>query len=66
MENKGTSIGNLTIDVKLGVDWQTMRTCLNLVEMYLNTYETETLVINCDEAPNWDLDIKYRELKDKE
>lgn len=61
MENKGTSIGNLTIDIKLGVDYQTMRTCLNLIEMYLNTYESETLVINCDEPPNWDLTIGSRE-----
>lgn len=61
MEHKETNISSLTMDVKLGVDWQTMRTCLNLVEMYLNTYKSETLVINCDEPPNWDLAIEPRE-----
>ena len=54
-------IGALTIDVKLSVDYDTMQSCLKLLELYLNSHDSETLMILCDEVGNWDLAVVGRQ-----
>lgn len=54
---KDTKIGSLLVDVKLSVDYDTMKACLKLLELYLNSHDSERLVINCADVGNWDLDV---------
>lgn len=57
MKMKETKIGELTIGVKLSVDFDTMQACLKLVELYLNSHDDSKLEINCSEPGNWDLGV---------
>lgn len=58
---KDTKIGSLSVDIKLSVDYDTMKTCLKLLELYLNSHDSERLIINCGVAGNWDLDVVSNE-----
>ena len=60
MNKKDVSLGSVTIDVKLSVDYDTMQSCLKLLELYLNSHDEETLIINCNESGNWDLGVVRR------
>lgn len=57
---KETTIGKLNVSVGISVDSDTAWTCLRLIEIYLNNSPDETLIINCDEYGNWDLDFIAR------
>ena len=57
---KETTIGKLNVTVGISVDSDTAWTCLRLIEIYLNNSPDETLIINCDECGNWDLDFIQR------
>lgn len=57
---------NLTVNVNLDVDYQTAKTCLSIVEFYLNQHDTECLVIENNEPGAWNLMIKdWREIEDE-
>lgn len=59
-------IDNITVDVELNVDYKTARTCLSIVECYLNQHDTECLVIENNEPGAWDLIIKnWRDIVDE-
>ena len=60
MVNNDAKIGALHIDVRLNVNYDTMQTCLRLLELYLNQNDLDVLTINCDEPGNWDLSIRSR------
>lgn len=57
---KETNIANLTVNVGLGVDFDTVCTCIKLIELYLNKNPDEELVIYCSECGDWDLGITDR------
>lgn len=56
-----TSIGELNFKVGLEVSFDTASLCVRLIEMYLNNNPDETLMINCNECGNWDLEFISRE-----
>lgn len=50
----------------LDVDYATAKTCLAIVELYLNQNDTECLVIDNNEPGAWNLVIKdRREIEDE-
>ena len=56
----------MTVNVELSVDYRTARTCLAIVELYLNQHDTECLIIENNEPGAWDLRIKdWREVEDE-
>jgi hypothetical protein len=66
MGNLNDLSANAEINVALNVDFRTARTCLAIVEMYLNQHDTECLVIENNEPGAWDLRIKdWREIEDE-
>ena len=57
---------NLRMFMDLDVDYATARTCLVIVELYLNRNDTECLVIENNEPGAWNLAIKnWREVADE-
>ena len=62
---KETNIANLTVNVGLDVDFDTVCTCMKLIELYLNKNPDEELVIYCSECGDWDLDITDRKKGDR-
>lgn len=58
---------NLMINMDLGIDYATAKTCLAIVELYLNQNDTECLVIENNEPGAWNLVIKnWRDFEDEE
>ena len=58
--------GDLKINFMLDVDYVTAKTCLAIVELYLNQNDTECLVIDNNEPGAWNLAIKdWREVEDE-
>lgn len=58
---------DISVNVELNVDFRTARTCLAIVETYLNQHDTECLVIENNEPGAWDLRIKdWREIEENE
>ena len=57
---------DLKINFMLDVDYATAKTCLAIVELYLNQNDTECLVIDNNEPGAWNLVIKdWREVEDE-
>lgn len=56
---------NIRMFMDLDVDYATARTCLTIVELYLNRNDTECLVIENNEPGAWNLAIKnWREIEE--
>ena len=56
-----TTVGEISLNVGLKVDYDTAFLCTRLLELYLNGEPHETLMIWCDECGNWDINIEKRE-----
>lgn len=56
---------NIRMFMDLDVDYATARTCLAIVELYLNRNDTECLAIENNEPGAWNLAIKnWREVEE--
>lgn len=56
----------VNINVDLNIDYQTAKTCLSIVELYLNQNDTECLVVENNEPGGWNLVIKnWRDFNDE-
>lgn len=56
----------INCNVNVDVDYQSVKTCLRIIELYLNQNDTECLVIENNEPGCWNLVIKdWREIEDE-
>ena len=51
-------INDFTVNINFDVEYSTVKTCLALVESYLNQHDTEYLVIENNEPGAWNLVIR--------
>lgn len=55
-----TTVGKLNVSIGITVDYSTVETCLRLLEIYLDSHDSEKLVILSDKPGYWRIDIDDR------
>lgn len=59
-------IDDLTVNLNISVSYDTAKTCLRLLELYLNNNDTELLIVENNEPGAWHLVIKnWRDFNDE-